>query len=162
MAFPRAYFLTWTTYGTWLHGDERGSVDDEHNVYKTPYAPPNADRVMRHFGRLVNQPVLMDGNTRRIVHETIFAHCGIRGWTIKALNVRTNHVHLVVSCGRVDPDTVMRQLKAWCTRRLREAGLAGPQADVWTEDGSKRYLWDEESVKGACTYVVHEQGTDLV
>jgi hypothetical protein len=24
MADPLAYFLTWTTYGTWLPGDERG------------------------------------------------------------------------------------------------------------------------------------------
>jgi hypothetical protein len=27
MADPLAYFLTWTTYGTWLPGDERGWVE---------------------------------------------------------------------------------------------------------------------------------------
>lgn len=26
MAFDRIWFLTWTTYGTWLPGDERGFV----------------------------------------------------------------------------------------------------------------------------------------
>jgi hypothetical protein len=24
---PTAYFITFHTYGTWLHGDERGSTD---------------------------------------------------------------------------------------------------------------------------------------
>ncbi|MCA9109357.1 MAG: hypothetical protein KDA52_05390 [Planctomycetaceae bacterium] len=28
MSEPLAFFLTWTTYGTWLPGDERGWVDD--------------------------------------------------------------------------------------------------------------------------------------
>ena len=27
MKFPLAYLITWTTYGTWLHGDDRGSFD---------------------------------------------------------------------------------------------------------------------------------------
>ena len=45
----RYWFLTWTTYGTWLPGDERGSVTsvrggpcprNEHDQYGTPYEPP--------------------------------------------------------------------------------------------------------------------------
>jgi hypothetical protein len=31
-----AYLLTLRAYGTWLHGDARGSVDKEHNAYKDP------------------------------------------------------------------------------------------------------------------------------
>ena len=27
MSDPLAYFITFTCYGNWLHGDERGSVD---------------------------------------------------------------------------------------------------------------------------------------
>ena len=38
-----SYFLTFTTYGTWLHGDTRGSVDREHNIVETPYLEPDAD-----------------------------------------------------------------------------------------------------------------------
>ena len=33
---PLAYLITFRTYGTWLHGDARGSVDREHNVFGTP------------------------------------------------------------------------------------------------------------------------------
>jgi hypothetical protein len=40
--FPLAYLLTFRTYGTWLHGDERHSVDRyEKNIYGTPDIAPN-------------------------------------------------------------------------------------------------------------------------
>src|ERR1700747_2517170 len=32
MPEPLAYFLTWTTYGTWLPGDERGWVQYRHGM----------------------------------------------------------------------------------------------------------------------------------
>ena len=31
---PLAYFISFRTYGTWLHGDERGSIDRFHNRYR--------------------------------------------------------------------------------------------------------------------------------
>src|SRR5712671_5216228 len=39
---PLAYFISFRTYGTWLHGDKRGSIDRFHNRYRSPYIPPNA------------------------------------------------------------------------------------------------------------------------
>lgn len=44
MAF--AYFITFTTYGTWLPGSGkgRGSVDREHDVYGMPFVEPDAER----------------------------------------------------------------------------------------------------------------------
>jgi hypothetical protein len=30
--FPLAYLITLRTFGTWLHGDERGSVSRKRNV----------------------------------------------------------------------------------------------------------------------------------
>jgi hypothetical protein len=38
---PLAYLITFRCYGTWLHGDERGSIDRFHNRYKSPYIAPN-------------------------------------------------------------------------------------------------------------------------
>jgi len=39
--FPLAYFVSFRTYGTLLHGDERGSVDRKQNKYWTPRIAPN-------------------------------------------------------------------------------------------------------------------------
>jgi hypothetical protein len=37
---PLAFLITFRSYGTWLHGDERGSVNRFRNQYKSPRLPP--------------------------------------------------------------------------------------------------------------------------
>jgi REP element-mobilizing transposase RayT len=54
------------------------------------------------------------------VEDTIHDHCRIRGWHLHAVNCRTNHAHVVVTAPDRDPEEVMDQFKAWCTRRLKE------------------------------------------
>ena len=40
-AFPLAYLITIRTFGTWLHGDLRGSVDRHgKNIYGAPRIEP--------------------------------------------------------------------------------------------------------------------------
>ena len=44
-----AYFITFSTYGTWLHGTEKGlgSVDVEHNAYLSPFIAFDNARFVR-------------------------------------------------------------------------------------------------------------------
>jgi REP element-mobilizing transposase RayT len=95
-----------------------------------------------------------------MVAATVRETCQAAGWSLYALNVRTNHVHVVVAAP-LAPERVMTSLKAWCTRRLRENQLVAPGARPWTRHGSTRYLWTERDVDGACHYVIHEQGPAL-
>ena len=41
---PLAYFLTWTTYGTWLPGDGRGWVEKNGAIFASPLQPASARR----------------------------------------------------------------------------------------------------------------------
>lgn len=157
---PLAYLITWTTYGTWLHGDGRGSVDDAHNKFGKPRAAPDPARLAAQRGALAGEPFTLTAASRRVVQDTIRRHCAVRKWMLLELNVRTNHVHAVVSAP-VDPDRVLSQFKSWWTRLLRENGLAGPRQSVWTEGGSTRYLWDDASVARAREYVRDEQGPEI-
>ncbi|MBS0187480.1 MAG: transposase [Planctomycetes bacterium] len=155
---PLGYLLTWTCYGTRLHGDERGTVDMSHNVIGTPTLAHDNRRQGIMFKALVHAPYLLSDRSRQIVDETIRIHCTIRRWALHALNVRTNHVHIVVTCPEtISPETAMEQFKAWTTRRLREAALAGLDADVWTEHGSTRWLNNEEGFRAAVDYVLNGQ-----
>lgn len=155
---PLAYFLTWTCHGTWLHGDPRGSVDKTHNNRLSPVLPPDWERQSRELERLDSSPSLLSDAARQVVAQTIVRHCAIRGWKLIALNVRTNHVHVVVACGAdVPPERAMDQFKAWSTRRLREAGLRDPDTRVWTEHGSTRWINSPESLASAVSYVVEGQ-----
>src|SRR5438105_1563785 len=100
MSDPLAFHLTWTTYGTWLSGDSRGWVKDEERGIQEP--DPELAESMR--GRMTQQPVVLSPEHRAIVDKTIREVIAYGGWTLHAINVRTNHIHLVVTADR-DPET---------------------------------------------------------
>ena len=97
-------------------------------------------------------PFVLSQEGGRIGRETVVAHTEFRRWELLVVNVRTNHVHLVVSA-RLDPEADMGQYKAWASRRLREAGLLEGRTRVWTPHGSTKYLWNIEDTRAAVHYV---------
>ncbi|MGH9760872.1 MAG: transposase [Blastocatellia bacterium] len=117
---PLAYLITFRSYGTWLHGDERDSTDRHHNVFDTPFIPQN-DRWRRHSERsLRHSPVELDSARRGAVETGIRETSGIREWRLFAMNVRTNHVHIVVHAV-VRPELMLAAFKANATRKMRES-----------------------------------------
>ena len=117
---PLAFYLTWTAYGTWLPGDERGWVAKPGH-----FEPPDPERKAA-AERLMTEPALtLDEEQRAVVEKTIADHCTIRRWHLHAVNCRTRHVHVVVTAPKRDPEEVMDQFKAWCTRRLKELEVSG-------------------------------------
>src|SRR5262245_55591491 len=109
--FPLAYFISFRCYGTWLHGDDRCSTDRHHNVYGTPFIPSNK-RWRRYNELLLKQPpVRLDAARRNAAEKAIRETCEKRRWLLMAVNVRTNHVHSVVSAA-CKPEPVLNALKA--------------------------------------------------
>lgn len=153
---PVAYFITIRTYGTWLHGDPRGSDDRHHNRYGRPYLDHNPAR-KQHETNLLRQPAVnLVWACRQVVDAAFRELCRHRGWPLHALNVRSNHAHAVVSAPCA-PEKVMNDLKAWGTRRLREAGLFPPEDEIWSYHGSTEYLWDDSDLCSAMLYVCERQ-----
>src|SRR6266576_3310122 len=96
---PLAYLITFRCYGTWLHGDKRGSIDRFHNRYKSAYIEPN-ERWHRHNVQVLDgEPLVLDAVQRRAVDRAIRETCSFRKWHLYGLNVRTSHIHAVVSIG---------------------------------------------------------------
>jgi hypothetical protein len=148
---PVAFFLTWTTYGAWLPGDDRGwNRKGEPGVQ--PANPLFAEMAA---SKLKEPPFTREESHRSLVEETIRRHCDVRGWVLHAVNARTNHVHVVVSAAGYAPEVVREQFKAWCTRRLK--AVAQGRARFWTEGGNCRWINSEESLDAAVTYVVEAQ-----
>ena len=54
-----AYLITFRCYGTWLHGDKRGSIDRFHNAYKSPYIAPNPRWHYHNAQALAGKPVTL-------------------------------------------------------------------------------------------------------
>lgn len=157
---PQAYFITFRPYGTWLHGDAKGSVDRDHNAWGTPMLPPDSRHLNQRAGLLKHPPMTLDAEHRFVVDRTLREVCAHRAWRLHALHVRTTHVHVVVTA-RGDPEKVMADLKAYATRRLREAGLIDESAETWSHHGSTKYLTTDDGFADAVHYVLHEQGEPL-
>jgi REP element-mobilizing transposase RayT len=158
---PLAYLITFRCYGTWLHGDERGSIDRFHNRYKTPYLPHSDRRRELNTGKLKSSPDTLNVEQRQSVDSAIREVCAHRSWFLHALNVRTNHVHVVVSIGADKPERALNAFKAYGTRRMRSCGNWQESHSPWADKGSKRHLWNERSLALAIDYVINGQGGDL-
>jgi len=157
---PVGYLITFRCYGTWLHGDERGSIDRHHRAYGAPALPPSEMRKQHDRDLLKQPPVQLNSRQRPIVESAIRETCDIRRWNLWTVNVRTNHVHVVVTASK-QPDAVMSALKANATRAMREAAVWQSELSPWEFRGSKKYLWDEEQLTNAIAYVECDQGKPL-
>ena len=136
---PLAYLITFRTYGAWLHGDARGWVDRNHNIPGTPVLDADPARETSARARLKYPPVRLKAAWRTVVQTTIVELAEQRDWMLHALEVRGNHVHLVIAAPET-PERVMNAVTAWCTRRMVEAGLLRRGTKPWSRHGSKQYL----------------------
>jgi REP element-mobilizing transposase RayT len=151
MPEPLAYFLTWTTYGTWLPGDERGWTE-----YGRGWQVPDPVRKLQAEARMTEDACLLDHEQRQVVEMQIAETCRFRGWKMHAVNCRLNHVHAVVTTD-LPLKIVRNQLKAWCTRRLKELEKMRHKDAIrenwWTERGSQRFINDGDCLDAAILYV---------
>lgn len=158
---PLAYLITIRTYGTWLHGDERESMDRrEYNRYGDPKIAASS-LIESRDRKLMKYPAFVfNAQGRTAVEQAIREVCSYRCYVLFAINMRTNHVHLVVSANQ-KPEPMMNSFKSYATRRLKSEGLAVESGGVWSRHGSTRYLWTDDHIHSAVEYVVNGQGGDL-
>jgi len=160
-AVALAYMITFRCYGTWLHGDDRGSVGRRgSNVFGQAKIKPGATLLRMDSEKVIGAPVQLGPAERRIVESAIREVCTVRGYSLYALNVRTNHVHLIVNNGG-KVERLMDSFKAYSTKALRVADLIGKDTKPWSRHGSTRYLWTERHIELAVEYVVSGQGGSL-
>ena len=153
---PIAFFLTWTTYGSWLPGDSRGWTDGRGHLRTAEPA-----RTLQASRLLAECTLTMGVHQQSVVADVIATHCSIRGWTLHAISCRPQHVHVVVTAVGVSPEGVLTQFKTWASRRLKE-GCVGDRNRSrrmrwWTEGGSKRWIYDVAELGAVVTYVTECQ-----
>ncbi len=93
---------------------------------------------------------------RQIVEAQIAETCKFRNWSLHAVNCRSNHMHVVVGAANTNPKKIRVDLKAWCTRRLKE-NTDLDRENWWAERGSIRWIFNEESLESVLVYVTEAQ-----
>ena len=153
MSEPLGYFLTWTTYGTWLPGDRRGWVDGRHRGDSIVQEPrPSLEAYAKKL--LAESEARLNTGQRNLADEVIRQTCTEHQWCLHALSVRSNHVHLVVTARDAAPGKVMGVLKSQATRTMNNFPDDERRSRWWTEGGSKRILNSQESLEAAIRYVL--------
>jgi REP element-mobilizing transposase RayT len=153
-----AYFITFTTYGTRLHGDAKGSVDEAHNAYDTPVLSADEEREKRERAAMTQSPYVMEPVEREVVCKAIVGLAAERGWNLLAAHVRSTHVHVVIVTEERDPGRTMSDLKARASRALNLAGFDSAERKRWARHGSTRHLFRDEEVEEKVHYTLDEQG----
>jgi REP element-mobilizing transposase RayT len=161
----RCWLLTWTTYGTWLPGDERGFVSSvpqpegpqrRHNIVGTPYDRHKPSLVRASQKQQKHESVLLTHALAMALLDQFHETADHRCWRIHAVAIMRNHVHLVVGvAGDPPPDTLLRDFKSYASRALNDR--FGRHERWWTESGSKRKLPDEPSLIAGVRYVRDQQ-----
>jgi REP element-mobilizing transposase RayT len=168
----RHWLLTWTTYGSWLPGDERGSVTPvrdapgprlKHNRPRTDYdsSLPGLARSARSL--LKSPPIRLTLPQAEVILAQFHETAQHRGWTLLAVAIMRTHIHIVIGVpGDPDPDTILRDFKSYASRALNRSWTKPASGTWWTESGSKRKLPDEPAVLAAVRYVAHQPAPLLI
>lgn len=146
------WFITVTTYGTWLPGDPRGSVtsvrdrrlEDRssrsrrvHNQIGTRYEKhlPGLQRKAREL--MKGPPIRLDHEKADVVLKQFLETSQHRQWFLFAAAIMWNHFHLVVAApDGVDRKKVRNDFKAYASRALNDRFGRPPSETWWTSEGS--------------------------
>jgi len=136
--------VTFTTYGTWLQGDERGWVKEGITYQAYPRIEEANRKQMQH------PAVRLTRGERDVVREAILGKARERKQKVCAISVGANHVHIVLEYDACPISQVVQAYKNSATVSLKKNGLCGR---VWTSGYDKRYCFDEESLRKRIEYV---------
>jgi REP element-mobilizing transposase RayT len=163
---PFALHITWTCYGTWLPGDERGHVSNtllpnggflpKRNVAGTPVASGDSHTRARARQAMRGAVVMLTRSEAWHAAQALVEAAQRRGWRIVRAALMPNHVHVVVMDCPNDGPAVRRVFKGCSQAKLCD--LIGSNQRWWTAGGSDRYKNDWQAIENAVNYVRDQFG----
>ena len=156
-----AYHAIFTTYGTWLPNDPRGSFSVE--IYNQELKalgeikygrqdPQPARPFLRRFWtaaepRLSRKPYFISDATRPIIADAFAAVAGRLNLTVRECSIMNDHVHFLVARSGYRIEYLVNQLKGAATRAL------GLKRTPWARRGWKVFINTEEALCAAADYI---------
>ena len=156
-----AYHTIFTTYGTWLPNDPRGSYSKE--IYNAELAelgaikygrqsPQPGRQMLRRFRtaampRLARPPYYITSVARPIIAAGFATVVERLKLTVPACSIMNDHVHLLVLRSKYRIEYLVNQFKGAATSAL------GLKRTPWTRKAWKVFIDDEEALRAAVVYV---------
>jgi REP element-mobilizing transposase RayT len=167
----RYWLITWTTYGTWLAGDDRGFVS---NVYSDDGGPevrhnsPGTDCDSSVTGlemyvrdRMLDDPFHLSEQQANTLISQFQETSRIRKYELCTASIMYNHMHLLIGVpGDPDPHRLRELFKSWATRALLKQWKLPKSGEFWTAKGSVRKK-EGDAIPTAAIYVARKQPNPL-
>jgi AICAR transformylase/IMP cyclohydrolase PurH/REP element-mobilizing transposase RayT len=156
-----AWFLTWTTYGQWLPGDERGFVsrrvrqDGTHELRNVPATEWSADEPwLREVARerMQGTPVALTSEQAACAYEAILDTARRHGLLLIAVAVMANHVHVLCQSDK-DGSALLQLLKGNSSSQLNKRFTLENAPRWWTKSGSKQHIRAGDDLSAVIDYI---------
>ena len=150
------WHLTFGTYGTRLHGDNRPTVDRQHNQRGEGFVEHDPKRAKAERDRMRGNPVYLAGPQRAVIESVIPDICKRGGWTYRicAAPDEADHVHVLLDAERsIDPDAILKWLKRWLGDALTQRWGMPISGTWWAKAGSTPAVKDEAYLNNAYHYI---------
>ncbi|GAI72956.1 unnamed protein product, partial [marine sediment metagenome] len=138
------YMVTWTTYGSWLQGDERGYVKHGKIISGNPKILQVCQKLQK------SASVKLDFEDKAIVRQAILNEAKRIGPTIEALAVCSNHVHLVALPCQESIEQIVSRYKNVAMFALRKHGQV---SRIWARSFDKRFCFSQDDLNRRIEYV---------
>ena len=157
LEYPLAYHITFGTYGTRLHGDERGTVSRNQNRFGDPII--GKDIVWQRIERsqLKFAPVVLTEEQQEHVETAVPPICTRGNWEFHIAAGQPDHVHVLLTTPN-EGKKVRKWLKRWLGEALSVVWPTVSNQTWWAEGGSVKTIWDHEYFANVFNYI-HEQRT---
>jgi valyl-tRNA synthetase len=160
-----ATLLTWTTYGTWLPGEDRGSVsrapraDGTQSLRNLPGEPYDRDDPQRQAAateRRQGKPLRLTPNHAPVLLSCIADTCQRHGIELLAIAILPNHVHVLCQ-GEQHGAEMLQVIKGNASRRLNRQFMLEGSPRWWTKSGSRRRIKGGVDLTAAIDYLKHQE-----
>lgn len=158
------WHITFGTYGTQLHGDERPTVDRDHNIPGTPFIDPDPARNYEETRALNDDMVYLSMHTRRFIEGVIPQLCERGDWFFRTCAAGPDHVHVLLAAA---PERHGKQVRHWLKRWLSQALNGHPlshrpaAAPWWAEGGSTKPVKTPDYFDRAYRYIVGQRASPV-
>jgi len=139
------YMVTWTTYGTWLPGDERGYVNNQGQTL-----PGNKGLLQISKERQKYPTVKLNKQEKKIAEQIILDEARKIGHQIIALAVCTNHIHLLAKPHQQSIDNIIGRYKSITTRAFWGYGRKGK---IWARGFDKQFCYTIKELTARINYI---------
>jgi len=148
-----AYMLTWTTYGSWLQGDERGWVKDGKIL--------DPCSILEEINEDTMEKSAVELNAEQKSHALagIIDKASQLGQKIYAAAVCHNHIHLIVGCIGIEIGRIISYYKHAIRLSLQDNGFSGK---LWTRGYDTRFYDTIQEISEKIEYVLGHKEIGIV